>query len=155
MDAAATADASGPTSSFETVRQIRQRMERPRVSFAEEAVRRAGADGAASSVQNLVQPALAGQQMPTEEDSSHAKAQAAGMADGGTGSTLRAASEGLSAMEAQDKGVLHTHAMAQFCPPSSVPRFRRRLCHSAFFKASCMLVVYPSDQCKQSEFCGS
>ena len=127
--------AGGPTSSFETVRQIRQRMERPRVSFADEAVRRAGADGAASSAQNPVQPALAGQQMPAEEDNSHTKDQAAGMADGDTGSTLHATSEGLSATEAQDEGVLHTHAMAQCCPPSSVPRFRRRrLCHSAFFQ---------------------
>ena len=113
--------AGGPASSFETVRQIRQRMERPRVSFADEAVRCAGVDRAASSAQNPVQPALAGQQMPTEEDKSHTKDQAAGMPDGDTGSTLRASLESLSAVEAQDKGTIHRHAMAHI----SVPRFRK------------------------------
>ena len=109
-------------------------MERPRVSFADEAVRHAGADGAASSAQNPVQPALAGQQMLIEEDNAHIKDQATGMPDGGTGSTLRAASEGLSAVEAQDKGMIHGHAMAHFCPPGSMPHFRKcRLCHCACF----------------------
>ena len=116
-------------------------MERPRVSFADDSLRRAGADGAASSAQNPVQPALAAHQILREVDNSHTKDQAAGMADGDTSSTLRAASEDLSAVEAQDEGVLHTHAMAQFCPHSSggdsvtLPSS----------KASCMLVVYPSD----------
>ena len=111
-------------------------MERPRVSFANEAVRHAGADGAASSAQNPVQPALAGQPMLTEEDNAHTNDQAAGMPDGDTSSMLRAASEGLSAVEAQDKGMTHRHAMAHFCPPSSVPHLRKcRLCHSACFQS--------------------
>ncbi len=98
--------------SFETVRQIRHHMERPHVSFADEAARHAGADGAASSTQDHLQPPpLVGQQTSTQPDNAYTEDQAAEMPDDKS-SVVPAASEGLSAFEAQDKGTMLEDAIA-------------------------------------------